>query len=326
MLIGLDLSNRMPLLNVLNNRFADHQIFMLTFDRTWFEIAKEHLTRGWTACEIYVGEHTEQNLAGQDEVKGNKPVIVQPSDDLLTKATKYFSAYDYPAAANYLRKECERLIKKALPFSYKVYQDAQYGSMEIKKLETLIDKLTSLFKDCEEPLPPRLEHQMAIYKKAVLNPMSHHDLESPIYKSEVKQLFDLVNELTGLPELKRQIELKAESILTYEFRDADRVYRISVECVNDLYSIAVNGHKKFSSIKYRINSWTLNGIEFSNMNLANNLKLPNHVIEQNCTQQRTFDEIVQGVFGVHSLNIAPPADVFAVFKVDLQRSLRDMLT
>ncbi len=42
MLIGLDLSNRLPLLRVLVEDFADWQVILLTHDRVWFELAREH--------------------------------------------------------------------------------------------------------------------------------------------------------------------------------------------------------------------------------------------------------------------------------------------
>ena len=40
-LIGLDMSNRLPVLDILNNYFPDHQIFLTTYDKAWYEIAKQ---------------------------------------------------------------------------------------------------------------------------------------------------------------------------------------------------------------------------------------------------------------------------------------------
>jgi wobble nucleotide-excising tRNase len=45
-LIGLDLNNRFPLLELLRTEFPRHQIMLLTHDLVWFEIAKEH-TKDW---------------------------------------------------------------------------------------------------------------------------------------------------------------------------------------------------------------------------------------------------------------------------------------
>jgi hypothetical protein len=44
-LIGLDLANRLPVLRVLTDEFNDWQILLLTYDRVWFELAREYLAR-----------------------------------------------------------------------------------------------------------------------------------------------------------------------------------------------------------------------------------------------------------------------------------------
>jgi ABC-type uncharacterized transport system ATPase subunit len=41
-LIGLDLNNRLPLLELLRTKFPRHQILLLTHDLVWFDIAREH--------------------------------------------------------------------------------------------------------------------------------------------------------------------------------------------------------------------------------------------------------------------------------------------
>ncbi|MEX1138494.1 MAG: AAA family ATPase [Bacteroidota bacterium] len=324
MLIGLDFSNRMPLLNVLKKHFNDYQVFMLTFDRNWFEIAKALLANGWGACEMYVSEHKEGPV-GAEVVIGNKPQIVQPSDSYLDKAKKYFEAFDYPAAANYLRKRCEELIDDLLPLSYKIEPTNGFGSREITKLDGLIDRLKMLFEDCEESAPRAVESLLRLLKKATLNPMSHHDLESPIYRVEVEQLFDLVDELANLPRLKRQICLKAGSRAAYHFTDATREYSIDIELVADLLVITVNGNSRFNKAKWKIATWALNGVEFSSMDLANHQRLGPDIIEKTCAQERHLEGIANGVFGPRGLAVTPPRDVLAEFKVTNGGTLRDLL-
>ena len=43
-LIGLDQSNRLPVLQLLDKHFADWQMILLTYDRVWFEMARFHLS------------------------------------------------------------------------------------------------------------------------------------------------------------------------------------------------------------------------------------------------------------------------------------------
>jgi hypothetical protein len=56
-LIGLDLTNRLPVLKILKERFTDSQILLLTHDRVWFEMAQLALDNPdrWTMCELFTG-------------------------------------------------------------------------------------------------------------------------------------------------------------------------------------------------------------------------------------------------------------------------------
>lgn len=55
-LVGLDHSNRLPVLNVLKDHFPDWQIVLLTHDRGWFDLARQHLPDSWTCYEVYEGD------------------------------------------------------------------------------------------------------------------------------------------------------------------------------------------------------------------------------------------------------------------------------
>jgi len=54
-LIGLDLANRLPVLQVLNDEFADWQIIILTYDRVWFDLAQIVIGNDnkWIISELY---------------------------------------------------------------------------------------------------------------------------------------------------------------------------------------------------------------------------------------------------------------------------------
>ena len=45
--IGLDIGNRLPLLDILKSQFNDYQIIITTYDRPWYEYAKSHLEKGY---------------------------------------------------------------------------------------------------------------------------------------------------------------------------------------------------------------------------------------------------------------------------------------
>lgn len=41
--VGLDITNRLPLLEILKSEFQDYQVFITTYDKPWFEYAKSFL-------------------------------------------------------------------------------------------------------------------------------------------------------------------------------------------------------------------------------------------------------------------------------------------
>ena len=113
-LIGLDMSNRLPVLDILEEYFSDHQIFLTTYDKAWYEIVKQRTAENqWKYAEFYFAETDEYEL----------PVYVDDKT-YLEQAQEYLSANDYKACAIYLRTAFEALIKeycgaKRLPVKYR---------------------------------------------------------------------------------------------------------------------------------------------------------------------------------------------------------------
>jgi hypothetical protein len=102
-LIGLDLANRLPLLNVVETRFikAGWQVVLLTFDRAWYEIARQQLSHsGWRHYEIFTGQ------VGDYE----KPVVI-PDEDHLYRAMRFLESGQVKAAAVHVRTAFELALK-----------------------------------------------------------------------------------------------------------------------------------------------------------------------------------------------------------------------
>ena len=56
-LVGLDMANRLPALNILEQYFSDWQIILLTFDRAWYEMIQVEIeNRKWQAYELWLAE------------------------------------------------------------------------------------------------------------------------------------------------------------------------------------------------------------------------------------------------------------------------------
>ncbi len=62
-LIGLDMSNRLPVLDILRENFSDYQIFFMTYDRIWYEIVRQQTPDNeWKYAEFYFSKTDEYEI------------------------------------------------------------------------------------------------------------------------------------------------------------------------------------------------------------------------------------------------------------------------
>lgn len=125
-LIGLDQSNRMPVLSVLVTHFKDWQVILLTHDRVWFEIARAYhrqhkADKFWTYARIHSTDDPSQ-----------APTVTEvgssAASETLDQARLFLRDGHINAAGNYarianelaLREFCE--IKKVV-IAYKQEPD-----------------------------------------------------------------------------------------------------------------------------------------------------------------------------------------------------------
>lgn len=112
-----------------NPFFRDYQIFISTYDRYWFSVARNWLeskSKGkWHYFEMFANQQVGLNF--------NTP-LVYTSLNYIQKAKYHYSKHDYPSCANHLRKALEERLKSLLPPNehYAEYVDAETGIIEIK--------------------------------------------------------------------------------------------------------------------------------------------------------------------------------------------------
>ena len=227
--IGLDMGNRLPLLSVLNDKFTDYQIFITTYDRAWFELAGTYLQGNWKAIEMYTKEErlvermdgsrypvgSVEELAGSWEIQFENALIIDPSLDYLSKAQLYFDKRDYPACANYQRKWCEQFLKGYLQENYRLEIGSDDSVQAITKLETLFNKLRSFYKDCGLVLPEMIEKDYPRHRDTVMNPFSHDDLNSPVYRQELERGFALIAAFETLLPLRKSVVAYCDDLIEY---------------------------------------------------------------------------------------------------------------
>ncbi len=98
-LIGLELQNRLPVLRILTSgAFRNYQVFLLTHDRVWFDLARGHLREqdGWLHKELLADEDTGHLIPRQ-----------RSSESDLDRAKTHLASGDLKAAAVYTRSAFE---------------------------------------------------------------------------------------------------------------------------------------------------------------------------------------------------------------------------
>lgn len=192
--IGLDLGNRFPILELLKKEFSDYQIIISTYDRGWFNMARNILSSTddskWGFKEIYVGEET-----AADGTKIMKPIVID-GDDEISRAQRYlFEKYDYPAAANYFRKALEKLINDLFPkYIFRNENNELLQKYQLTKIIKQAIKFIQQIPEYKDDLS-NLLHQLEViygFLPSLIHPLSHYSPEDPIYREEMLKVNESV--------------------------------------------------------------------------------------------------------------------------------------
>ena len=182
-LIGLDMSNRLPVLDILDEYFPEHQIFLTTYDKAWYEIVKQRPSNGkWECAEFYSEKTDEYEI----------PIHVQDKP-YLEKAKAYFNANDYKACVIYLRTAFEAAIKtfcenKGLQVKYRENPKGLTS-------KDFWDPIKAVkLKDGTSFLDQNLINKIELYRNIILNPLSHARIV-PVVKRELSDAIEAVEKL-----------------------------------------------------------------------------------------------------------------------------------
>lgn len=245
LLISLDMSNREVVLKLLFKEYqTNYQLLIFTHDKQFFNIAKNKIEnstfkKDWLFWEFYVNE--------------KDPTIPKPrffeTQTQLSIAFNHLQENDYPAAANYLRKQCEHLIETYLP----QYCYALTNKDKPNKNTTLDSMLTNsiLFLDRISNTTAKT-YLVALkqYVEMLLNPLSHTERGVDRHKGEIKAVIKLLDDLeTELKKLKFSkspiLPLNTDLFLTL-LKDAANTYKIQIRLKEDLFVYDDAGAVKLS--------------------------------------------------------------------------------
>lgn len=189
-LIGLDHSNRLPVLEVLNKHFADWQVILLTYDRNWFDMARSHLDKStWSCWEVFEGDR-----AAAAPIPIIRPSCNRPALQYLQQAKALLAQKYVEAAANYSRQALESAVRGGLEL--KSVKLAYKRNPKDHKLQDQLDALESWTKEDAaraKKYAPILG-KVKTLKNVVLNPYSHPDAPN-IPEKEVQEAIDVVDAL-----------------------------------------------------------------------------------------------------------------------------------
>jgi energy-coupling factor transporter ATP-binding protein EcfA2 len=224
-LIGLDMTHRLPLLDLVQKEFASKgwQVILLTFDREWYEVAIQRLpSKDWRRYELFavrIGDY-EQPLFVEDE-------------DHLYRALRFLESGQIQAAAVHLRAEFELVLKDGChKLSVKVpyHQDGAHIPASafwrgIRDHVLTVSPPPSFARDAKgrvhwwQPadsevrvVPPDLAKRVDFALRWVLNPLSHsQSIER--YRSEIEGAVYAVDELKTAVKLAKSYTKAEPTVL-----------------------------------------------------------------------------------------------------------------
>lgn len=204
MLISLDMSNRMKVIDYLLSECNQYKIYLFTHDRAfnnfiWNKISKKGYKNQWLHKRIYMHH--------------SAPMLIDEDDDCISKAKRFYEIQDYESSAIYLRKSLEETIGNLLPCELKTSAGGGFLS-----LETLWIKLVKYYSDNGKYIGQEIQDLFKNSKLLILNPAAHFQrLSSPIYKEELKQVFKLYDKLAELANIDTMLCVEKGSEIIFDY-------------------------------------------------------------------------------------------------------------
>ncbi|MCR5064922.1 MAG: recombination protein RecF [Bacteroidales bacterium] len=224
--IGIDSSNRFPILKILNREFKDFQIIIATYDRSWYCLAKNYLEKenpeAWKFTSLFALPKTENGFTFVE------PVVVD-GNSVLDKARQYLHGnrpIDLPAASNYFRKGLEEMLNNRTHLPKELFLSHDYTHIPGFKLTQNVKALSDLF--AKTGMDMSNIRVIETYLNPLIHPLSHYEEEAPIYRNELilieKAITGLAKQIEGLKKRCRLMKGKG-NVLCIQYNTADGSYR-----------------------------------------------------------------------------------------------------
>ena len=194
--IGLDISNRLPLLKILDSDFSAYQIFITTYDKPWYEFVKStylNNNNSWKSYEFYA----RRSRMGFEipvirEIKGARDN--SHIDFYITKAETYFNNGDNKAAGVYLRSAYEFILKRFCFDKVPVKFVTDTSKLQSEDLWSAVKKY-KIQKPTKCGLTVPTKTKIDHFVKLTLNSLSHHDINKHEISSEIQDAINTIKTL-----------------------------------------------------------------------------------------------------------------------------------
>ena len=229
LLISLDMSNRDKVLDIILKEFAPkYKIYLFTHERSFFNLIKRRIEYqydkdNWVFSEAYM---QNKKVSKSDGTTVDLPTTnIYTSNTFLSQAIFHQNNFppDYPASANYLRKEIEDILTNYLPKEVLKNPD---GTTKIK-LNDFINASIKFYDTLG--LDTTLLNKVNEFVPVMLNPLSHKDLSSEVYKVEIDKIIKLAK------SLKTEIKNHMSNVRKVEAREGKLIlsYDVNATTLNE---------------------------------------------------------------------------------------------
>jgi len=201
--IGLDISNRLPLLEILKSDFANYQVFITTYDKPWYEFVRTNYLNSntsWKCFEIYAGRSKKGfTIPVVKEIKG------QGNNNHLSyfiqTAENYHNSGDNKAAGVYLRSAFEAILKQFCFGKVTVKFVVDQSKLKADEFWTATKKyITAYPKPADYNLTQNTKNEIDNLLPLVLNPLNHNDINKNEHSTEISRTIAILKTLEN--ELK----------------------------------------------------------------------------------------------------------------------------
>lgn len=250
LLVSLDMCNRIKVVDVLldyENR--NKQLIIMTHDRGLYNLIRGKIDNkeSWKCLELYSKYEGYNN----DEIP--TPVIIS-HNNYIELAHKHIKSFDFPAAANSLRKACEEIMKNLLPENW-LFSIGEDGTHQHLTLHGMISQGQKFNEYYQASLP---FDNLDSYRERILNPFSHDDLNTPLYRGELIMLLKDVEDLSTVKKVNitSPHEIGRDSF-HFETSTSEGVLSADFVFLEQFSVIEKNGFLYFSNSEIKVTWCTL---------------------------------------------------------------------